>query len=148
MIDHNDNLNTIPPLEEIYAEFDFLGDSDDQINYLIDLGLDLPKLSPEKKTEQNRVHGCQSQVWMTTEFDSEHSQLNLQAESDAMIVNGLIVVLMAAYQQKTPQQILELDIHAIFDRLGMDRHLSPQRKNGLNGMVQRIRSAAQQALNL
>lgn len=136
--------NSVPPLtlQEIVNEFDFLGDQEAQIEYLIDLGLDLPPLPAEYKTEQYRVHGCQSNVWMHTEFTPDTDQLQLQAESDAMIVSGLIAILLACYQGKTPQEILALDIHAVFNRLGIDRHISPQRKNGLNGMVQRILQAA------
>ncbi|HCS55395.1 SufE family protein [uncultured Rubinisphaera sp.] len=143
MIDRTDNNTDQITLAEIFDEFEFLGDSEAQMDYLIDLGLDLPKLPAEEKTELNRVHGCQSNVWMLTNFDDEvSSPLHLQAESDAMIVNGLIAVLLAAYQEKRPKEILDIEIHKIFDRLGLDRHLSPQRKNGLNGMVKRIREAA------
>jgi len=144
MIDRTEEHPEKPiTLEEIFDEFEFLGDSEAQMDYLIDLGLDMPKLPDSAKTEQNFVHGCQSQVWMLTEFEeNDDSRLDLQAESDAMIVSGLIAILIAAYHRKTPEEILELDIHGIFDRLGLDRHLSPQRKNGLNGMVNRILQAA------
>ncbi len=143
MIDKTNNDTTdLVPLQEIYEEFDFLGDSEAQMEYLIDLGLDLPRMPADEKTEQNRVHGCQSNVWMVTDYDDDSRKLHLHAESDAMIVNGLIAVLLAAFQSQTPRDILETDIHAVFDRLGLDRHLSPQRKNGLNGMVNRIRQSA------
>lgn len=135
-----------PTLDEILDEFDFLGDSEAQIDYLIDLGLELPALSAEAKTEQNRVHGCQSNVWMLTDFAGEEQRLQLQAESDAMIVSGLIVVLLACYDGKTPTEVLETDLVSILNRLGIDRHISPQRKNGLNGMIQRIRESARQQL--
>ena len=129
-------------LQEIVDEFEFLGDQEAQMDYLIDLGLDLTGLDAADKTEANRVHGCQSNVWMVTQFDPETHRLALQAESDAMIVSGLIAVLLACYQGKTAEEILAFDILVVFQQLGMDRHLSPQRKNGLNGMINRIREAA------
>ncbi len=136
----------LPTLEEILDEFDFLGDSEAQIDYLIDLGLELPALPAEAKTEQNRVHGCQSNVWLLTNYAGEDQRLQLKAESDAMIVSGLIVVLLACYHGKTPVEVLETDLVTILNQLGIDRHISPQRKNGLNGMIQRIRESAQQQL--
>ncbi|WP_237228071.1 SufE family protein [Rubinisphaera sp. JC750] len=140
--------NETPPLtlQDIIDEFEFLGDREAQIDYLIDLGLELPPLEEEFKTEQFRVHGCQSNVWMTTDFDENDRRLHLRAESDAMIVSGLIAVLVACYDGKPPQEVLDLDIRDVFSRLGIDRHISPQRKNGLNGMIQRILGAAQAEL--
>lgn len=136
----------LPTLQEIIDEFEFLGDREAQIDYLIDLGLELSPLPEEAKTEQNRVHGCQSNVWMLTDFPPDTGRLHLRAESDAMIVSGLIVVLLACYQGKTATEILEYNPAEVFNRLGIDRHISPQRKNGLFGMIQRIRQAAQHEL--
>ena len=133
-------------LEEIIDEFDFLDDPEDQIEYLIDLGLDLPAIDESLKTERYLVHGCQSNVWLDVEFVGEPATVLIKAESDAMIVNGLVALLMAIYNGKTAEEVLAIDIRQIFDRLGLDRHLSPQRKNGLNGMVRRINEAARQQL--
>lgn len=131
-------------IDELIDEFDFLGDWEDRCDYLIDLGFELPKLPEEAKTEQNRVHGCQSNVWMTASVDTEADPpaIEFQANSDAMIVNGLIAVLMVVFNGKTPAEILDTDAEAIFKRLELDRHLSPQRRNGLFGMVTRIREIA------
>ena len=137
---------TLSSLQEIYDEFDFLGDSEAQMEFLIELGLDLPAISDSLKTEQYRVHGCQSNVWLDVEFLGEPAVMHLVAESDAMIVNGLVAILMAVFNGKTAQQCLDTNVREILDRLHLDRHLSPQRKNGLNGMVQKIREAARQQL--
>jgi len=134
-------------LDEIYEEFEFLGDWEDRCDFLIDLGFELPKIPESMKTEQNRVHGCQSNVWMTSNLniDAKPPVLAIQANSDAIIVNGLIAVLVAVYDGKTPNTILETDVEAIFKKLELDRHLSSQRKNGLSGMVNRVREYAHHA---
>ena len=136
-------------LAELTAEFDELPDWEDRCDLLIDLGMELPDLSAEEKVEANRVHGCQSNVWlvMITSGTGEQQRIKIRAQSEAMIVNGLICVLLAIYDGKTPQEILEISPQAIFQRLDLDRHLSPQRKNGLSGMVQRIRGLAAELLS-
>lgn len=134
--------------DELIEEFDALGNWEDQCDYLIDLGLDLPDLPAEARVESNRVHGCQSNVWLITNLhnDSDRAVIEILADSDAMIVRGLIAVLLTVYSGRTPREILETDIRALFSRLGLDRHLSPQRRNGLFGMVERIRALAAQTL--
>ena len=135
------------PLDELIEEFDFLGDWEARCDFLIDLGFELPKLPEEAKIEANRVHGCQSNVWLIekTSGDNQTQKIEFLANSDAMIVNGLIAVLLAIYNEKTPKQILETDVEEIFTRLELDRHLSPQRRNGLFGMVKRIQQIAAHA---
>jgi cysteine desulfuration protein SufE len=134
-------------LDELLEEFEFLGDWDDQCDYLIDLGFELPKLPDEAKTEQNRVHGCQSTVWLAAEVKpSNPPTIEFVANSDAIIVNGLIAVLTVLYSGRTAQEILEIDAKAVFAKLGLERHLSSQRRNGLYGMVERIRSIAEDAV--
>ena len=129
----------VPSLSELKEEFAFLGNWEEQCEYLMDLGLDLPKLPASAKTEDTRVHGCQSNVWMVVDGD-EH--LHIAAESDAMIVNGLVAVLLSIFDGKTPAEVLEADEAAAFADLGLDEHLSSARKSGLAGMVQRIRGEA------
>lgn len=131
-------------LAELTTEFDELPDWEDRCDLLIDLGMELPDLSAEEKVETNRVHGCQSNVWLILETNGtgDQQRIHIRAHSEAMIVNGLICVLLAIYDSKSPQEILEISPQAIFQRLDLDRHLSPQRKNGLSGMVQRIRARA------
>lgn len=131
-------------LDELIEEFEFLGDWEARCDYLIDLGFELPKLPDEEKIEQNRVHGCQSNVWLIASQNkkTEPTTIEFLANSDAMIVNGLIAVLMAIYNRKTPEEIIDTNIDEIFHKLELDRHLSPARKNGLSGMVKRVRQIA------
>ena len=130
--------------EELKEEFAFLGEWEDQCDYLIDLGFELPKLPEEAKTEQTRVHGCQSNVWLTAEVVGEgpDARVEFLANSDSIFVNGLIVVVRSIFNGLTPEEILEVDAEARFAELGLDRHVTPQRKNGLFGMVERIRGIA------
>lgn len=133
-------------IDELFEEFDELGDWEDQCDYLIDLGFELPKLPESAMTEQNKVHGCQSNVWLVADVsDDVPSTIKIVANSDAIIVNGLIAVLLAMYSGKTADEILAIDPRDVFGRLGLERHLSSQRRNGLFGMVQRIRDIAEQA---
>lgn len=130
-------------LEGLIEDFAELGDWDAQCDYLIDLGYRLPQLAPEQKTEANRVHGCQSQVWLVAEVQpGDPPIIEFIANSDAIIVNGLIAVVMLMYAGRTPEAILAVDVHQVFSRLGLERHLSPQRRNGLFGMVERVRQIA------
>lgn len=135
-------------IEELIEEFEFLTDWDDRCDLLIDLGFELPKLPEEAKVEENRVHGCQSNVWLVARLneDSQPPAVEFLANSDSMFVNGLIAVLVALYNEKTPEEILAIDVDELFRRLELDRYLTPQRRNGLFGMVLRVREFAQQAL--
>ena len=134
-----------PSLEELAEELAFLGDDRDRCDYLIDLGFELPQLAEEQRTEQTRVHGCQSNVWLVGEMrtaGSEQPRLHFVANSEAMFVNGLIVVLRALYLDKTADEVLEIDLEEQMQRLDLDSLVTPQRKNGLFGMVQRLRAIA------
>lgn len=133
-------------IEELIEEFEELGDWDAQCDYLIDLGMELPKLPEEARTEEHRVHGCQSNVWLLADVrPADPPVIEFVANSDAIIVNGLIAVLTVLYSGHTPQEILDIDAREVFTRLGLDRHLSSQRRNGLYGMVERIRQIAMRA---
>jgi cysteine desulfuration protein SufE len=134
---------TIP---ELIETFDALGDWEAQCDYLIDLGYEIPDFPESARIEANRVHGCQSNVWLITEIKpGDPPVIEIQADSDSMIVRGLIAVLLLAYSGKTAREILETDIQQIFARLGLNRQLSSARRNGLAGMVQRVRSLAEQS---
>ncbi|MEM9826041.1 MAG: SufE family protein [Planctomycetota bacterium] len=133
-------------IEEIYEEFDELQEWDERCDYLIDLGFDLTPLPEDAKTEENRVHGCQSNVWLVANVkQTDRRIVELIATSDSIIVGGLIAILIALYSGKTPQEIIAIDAKEVFARLGLERHLSSQRRNGLYGMVQRVRELAVQA---
>ena len=137
----------LPTLEEIFEEFADL-DREDQSQYLLELGDDLPSFPAEARTELNKVHGCQSQVWLITETTGlgAAASFTIRADSDSNIVRGLIAILQAAFNSKTAQQILDYDILDVFRRLDLQQHISPQRRNGLRGMVERILLLAQRHL--
>ena len=131
-----------PSLEEIREAFSFFDSWEDKYRFVIDLGKDLPPMDPADQTEDHLVRGCQSQVWLVSEFDADDGVLRLTLDSDAHIVRGLIAIVLAAYDGRTPQQILDYDIEGLFDELDLLKHLSATRGNGLRAMVQRIREAA------
>lgn len=137
----NEKIITI---DELLEEFDFLGDWEERCDFLIDLGFELPPMPETEKTEANRVHGCQSMVWLTTDLQESEGRkvLRINADSDALIVKGLIAVLLAIYQNRTPEEVLKIDVKEYFSRLQLDKYLSTQRKNGLMGMVERVQQEA------
>lgn len=141
-------MNTTPYMsyDEILQEFNDLETWEERCDFLIDLGFDLPDFPDAEKTEDKLVRGCQSNVWMVLKHSDENSEIvEIAADSDAMIVRGLIAVLLSIYSGKTADEILAIDPRQFFSELGLDRHLSPARRNGLGGMVQRIREFAEQA---
>jgi cysteine desulfuration protein SufE len=131
--------------QDIAENLSFLDDWEDRYRYLIELGQALPKLSPEEKTPANKVHGCVSQVWLAADQQQRDGQavLTYRGESDAMIVQGLVAVLLALYSGRPANEIADTDAIAFFDKIGLREHLTTQRSNGLVAMVNRIRSEAQ-----
>ncbi|MFP6763234.1 MAG: SufE family protein [Planctomycetaceae bacterium] len=132
-------------IEELIEEFQDLGDWADQCELLIDMGRELPVMPAHLKTEASKVHGCQSNVWLVANLHEGPLKLELIADSDAMIVRGLLSIILMVYSNRSPQEILETDVQDIFGQLGLDRHLSSARKNGLAGMVRRVRAVASEA---
>lgn len=126
-------------LEELVENFSLFEDWEERYGYLIDLGRDLPEMSDNLKNDVTLVQGCTSRVWMIAETDGE-GRYHFTADSDAHIVRGLIAVLLSAYQGKTAEQIKSVDIDASFAQLGLDKHLSPNRRNGFFAMVERIKA--------
>ena len=126
--------------EDIAENLAFFDSWEDCYRYIIDLGRELPALPDALRTRDRLVRGCQSQVWI--EVTERDGRLQLAVDSDAFIVKGLLAVVLAAYNNKTKAEILAFDVEAYFDRLGLMRHLSPIRGNGLRAMVARIREAA------
>jgi cysteine desulfuration protein SufE len=134
-------------IEEICDDFEDLGDATDQMQYLIELGQALPGLDAQHKTEPNRVQGCQSNVWLVARPEENRPDaIMFEADSDAIIVKGIVAVLLAAYSGRTAEEILAYPIDDVFKRLQLTRFLSPMRSNGLHSMVKRIQALAQQAL--
>ncbi len=126
-------------IEEDFALFD---DVRDKIEYIIDLGRDLESLPDELKTEGNRVRGCQSQVWLVAELDPATRRMALRADSDAVIVKGLISLVLRLYGGRTPEAITA-STPAVFERVGLGKMLTPGRANGLYSMIERVRQLAQ-----
>ncbi len=129
--------------EDILDTLSFFDDWEERYKYIIDLGKQLPVMPDSKKTEQYLLRGCQSQVWIDSELNN--GVLNFEADSDAHIVRGLLGVVLAAYNHKTPADILAFDIDDYFARIDLVKHLSPTRGNGLRAMVQRIQDTARNA---
>ncbi len=129
-------------IDELVDDFELLSDWESRFAYLIDLGKALPPMDEVDKCEENRVQGCQAQVWMKFEPEAE-GKITIVADSDAFIVRGLIAVLLLIYSGKTAQEILNTDGQSVLERLGLAAHLSPTRKNGLFSMLKRVRELAE-----
>ncbi len=130
-----------PTTEDLIETFDLFDLWEERYEYLIELGRDLPKMDLDLQTAQTKVEGCMSSVWLVSQLRDDH-KVNIVADSDSIIVKGLIVVLLAAFQNKSPKEIIDFDIEELFSKIGLDQHLSPNRRNGLFSMVKRIRSEA------
>ena len=135
-------------LEEVIDNFEFLDDWEDRYRYLIDLGKGLPSLDDQYKTEEYRVRGCTSQVWLVSSVSKqeEETRMMYQADSDAHIVRGLVALVLIAFSDRSPQAVLDVDIEQIFKQLGLEKHLSFNRRNGFFSMVERVKTLARQAL--
>ncbi len=135
-------------IEELVDNLELLEDWEERYRYLIELGRKLPPLPEEQHTEQNKVRGCMSQVWMLPQVDDQTTPptLHFLADSDAHIVKGLIAVLMTVYSGKTADVILAVDINEVFARMGLEQHISPNRRNGFFSMVGRIQDIARASL--
>tara|TARA_B100000949_G_scaffold232760_1_gene247693 strand:+ start:2087 stop:2512 length:426 start_codon:yes stop_codon:yes gene_type:complete len=126
---------------DISAEFEFLDDWETRYAHIIDMGKANSPLAPEERTEETRVRGCASQVWMVL-TESEDGRLDIRAESDALIVSGLIAILIRLYSGAKASDIANFDALAFFEEIGVSETLSAQRSNGLASMLERINSVA------
>ena len=132
---------------QLVDAFEMFDGWEERYPFLIDLGRKLPPLDAHEKVEANRVHGCQSNVWLVAQSKpaaSGEEVIEFVADSDSSIVKGLIAILRRIYSGRTAREILSFDTEAFLARLGLDSHLSISRRNGLNGMVARIKSLAAQ----
>ena len=125
--------------DEIIEEFSDFEDWMDKYQLLIDLGSDQPPLEEKYKNEQNLIDGCQSRVWL--QADMVDGKLHFQAESDALIVKGIVALLIRVLGDHTPQEILDTDLYFI-ERIGLSEHLSPTRSNGLLAMIKQMKMYA------
>jgi cysteine desulfuration protein SufE len=136
-------------LDEIIENFSLLEEWDDRYRYVIELGRSLVPLPERDRVEANKVQGCASQVWLATAVRPNGAGgpvLTFSGDSDAHIVRGLIAILFVMFSGKQAREILSADAIALFERLGLREHLTPQRSNGFRAMVERIRSDARAAL--
>ncbi|QEG25239.1 SufE family protein [Mariniblastus fucicola] len=131
-----------PTTDELFETFEDLQEWDERYDFIIDLGRELPTLPAELQTEDNIVKGCMSTVWVVTDVEGEgdSQKLNIQADSDSIIVKGLIVLLLAFYNNMSPAEVAAADVESYLSKLGLNQHLSPQRRNGLFSMVKRLRT--------
>ena len=128
--------------DEIIEEFSGFDDWMDKYQLLIDLGNEQEPLEEQYKTEQNLIDGCQSRVWLVADYIKEKKGvIHFRAESDAMIVKGIVALLIRVLSGHTPQEILDADLYFI-DEIGLKEHLSPTRSNGLLAMVKQMRMYA------
>ena len=125
--------------DEIIAEFNDFDDWMDRYQLLIDMGSEQEPLEEQYKTEQNLIDGCQSRVWLQADFLD--GMVHFRAESDALIVKGIVALLVRVLSGHTPQEILDADLYFI-DRIGLREHLSPTRSNGLGAMLKQMKMYA------
>lgn len=125
--------------DEVIEEFSDLDDWMDRYQLLIDMGREQEPLPEEYKTDQNLIDGCQSRVWLQADY--ENGILTFRAESDALIVKGIVALLIRVLSGHTPQEILDADLYFI-DRIGLAEHLSPTRSNGLLSMLKQMKMYA------
>ena len=135
----NDKMNINDIQDEIISEFSDFDDWMDRYQLLIDMGSEQPPLEEKYKTEQNLIDGCQSRVWL--QDDMVDGKLVFRAESDALIVKGIVALLVRVLSGHTPQEILDADLYFI-DRIGLREHLSPTRSNGLGAMLKQMKMYA------
>ena len=132
-------------IDDVIETFSMLDAWEDRYRYLIDLGRTLDGLTDAERSEEHRVRGCASQVWVVTDHtgDGAHSLLQFRGDSDAHIVKGLVALVLAFYSGHSAQDILTRDIAPLFKQLGLSEYLTPQRANGVRAMVERIKRDAQ-----
>lgn len=133
----------IPTTEEILEDIAFFDDWEERYRYIIELGKDLPNIPENELSQESLVKGCQSNVWLLA--SQTDNVWHFRVDSDAFIVKGLLVLVLAAYQDKTAAEISAFDIDHYFSTLDLERHLSPTRGNGLRAIVAKIQSIAANA---
>ena len=135
-------------LDDIVANFELLDEWDDRYRYLIELGKSLDPLPEADHVDANKVRGCASQVWLVAHREGgsgPQTRLHFIGDSDAHIVRGLVALALAIFSGREASEILATDAFAIYERLGLAAHLTPQRSNGVRAMIDRIKRDAQAA---
>ncbi len=122
--------------DEIIEEFSVFDDWLDKYDYLIELSDDLPAIAPEHRTDSYKIHGCQSSVWIDARMEGD--KIRYTADSDAIITKGIIALLIRVMDNRTPQEIIDMNLYFI-DAIGLSANLSPTRSNGLAAMVKQMK---------
>jgi cysteine desulfuration protein SufE len=139
----------VSAIDDIIADFDVIDDWEERYRYLIELGKALEPLAESDRTDANKVRGCASQVWLATRVEPDGAagpRLFFTGDSDAHIVKGLVAVMLAIFSGRPAREILGLDPEPIFTEISLRDHITPQRANGVNSMIDRIRADARAAL--
>lgn len=144
----NPESQPVTAIDDLIADFEILDDWEDRYRHVIDLGRQLPPLAEAAHSAENKVPGCASQVWITSEASGNTADpvLSFQGDSDALIVKGLIAIAFMIYSGKSAREILSTDAGEVLGRLGLAGHLTQQRSNGFASMIARIKRDAQTAL--
>jgi cysteine desulfuration protein SufE len=124
-------------VEDVIEDLTFLGDRDAQIAYINELGQKLPPFPNELRTDANYVHGCMSRVWIVPKLVD--GKFQFEADSDALFTKGLVAIALLIFRGKSPEDVLKTEVESVFQRMGLHRYVSPQRRNGLYAMVKRIK---------
>lgn len=130
--------------QQLLEDFELLENWEEKYDYLIELGMDLPEMPPELKTEQNLVRGCQSSVWF--DIRCEDHKIIFDADSDSLIVKGIVAVVNQLFNEQPAEDVLKADL-SFFEEVGLWQHLSAQRGNGLLAMIAHLKKAATDCLS-
>ncbi|MEE9272440.1 MAG: SufE family protein [Robiginitomaculum sp.] len=140
-------MNIRQNIQDLIDDFSFLEDWEDRYIHVIELGKALPDFTDAEKTTQNKVNGCVSQVWLIAETANSNPHIiNYRGDSDAHIVKGLIAIVLTIFSGLTANEIQNIDANSIIGEIGLAEHLSAQRANGLNAMIDRIKKNASTSL--
>lgn len=134
-----------PTIDELLETFEDLQEWDERYDFIIDLGRELPEIPKQYQDADHIVEGCMSTVWMHADAPNATSPMEIQADSDSIIVKGLIVLLLSFYNGQTPAEVAQSDVSEYLKSLGLSQHLSPQRRNGLFSMIKRLKLLAAMA---
>lgn len=137
----------MPGIQEIQKElsddFSLLANWEEKYEYLVEMGMDMPAMKPENKVDENLVKGCQSSVWF--DVNCQDGMIVFEADSDSLVVRGMVAVLYKLFNHQSARDVLEADL-GLFEELGLWRHLSSQRSNGLTAMVAHLKAKAADCL--
>ncbi|MBP5698026.1 MAG: SufE family protein [Alphaproteobacteria bacterium] len=131
-------------IDELIDNFSFLDSWEDRYKYLIELGNQLPSLPDNLKCDKWKISGCQSQVWIIPHYEPPF--IRFEGDSDAIIVRGIIAIVLIIFKDKPAQEILNIDVEEIFDRMGLREHITPNRRSGMLSMVEKIKYYAAQSV--